>query len=330
MSTANKITGSSRNKCNRMYSKGSMLFVEGEKGSGMFIVRSGKVRVLKREGKNSVERAVLESGSVLGELTFLDNSQPYNVTAEVVEDAVVTVIDKEHFDRTMQSSPPWIGKLVQSLVKRFRDEVRSTSDEIVRKSMCGVARVLLLLDKTAGYDTADGVREIDLETAREKVLAIMGICTAEIEKVFLYLTIKGMILICKNSSGTEGLRIKDYNVLLLYMNYLRAHLCGSTLIGENFEDVVFKLARAILDAGKQSGKKNASGLIEVELSDVKSVFESQNGDLTMSGMDQLIKGGLVANQKKSDNGMLIYNQEFLLQLCLLKDWIAVFKEEIIF
>ncbi|MDO5577110.1 MAG: Crp/Fnr family transcriptional regulator [Fibrobacter sp.] len=329
MSAANKIT-ESKNKSNRLYSKGSMLFVEGEKGSGMFIVRSGKVRVLKKEGKNSVELTVLESGSVLGELTFLDNSQPYNVTAEVVEDAVITVIDKKHFDRTIQCSPSWIGKLVESLVKRFRDEARNTSDEIVRKSMGGVVRVLLLLDKTAGYDTADGAREIDLETAREKVLAVMGISVPEIEKVLLHLTIKGMILICKNSSGTESIRIKDHNVLLLYMNYLRAHQCGSTLTGENFTDVVFKLARAILDAGKQSGRKNARGLVEVEMSDVKTVFESQNGDLAMTGMDQLIKGGLVANQKESDNNMLVYNQEFLLQLCLLKDWITVFKEEIIF
>lgn len=333
MNTAGNNSESVKNKSRyeRVYSRESMLFVEGETGSRMFIIRSGKIRVLKKEGNNSIELTVLGAGSVLGELTLLDN-QPYNVTAEVIEDAVVTIIDEELLKRTYKKIPFWLGKLLRSIVKRLAEETKKASNEMVRKSVSGVIRVLLLLDKREGWNTDGGYRGIDLDRVKEEVLAVTGMEGVEAENVFLHLTIKGMILICKNSSGSEYICIKDHSVLSLYMNYLRAHQCGSTLTGENFPDEVFRLAKIIINTGEQKGRRSGDRLVEVDLSQIESGIELQNSGCSfdMNQIDQLVESRLIFSQKVSDNKtVLIYNPQLLKQLCLLQEWIAVFKEEII-
>src|SRR5690554_373586 len=333
MNTAGNNSESVKNKSRyeRVYSRESMLFVEGETGSRMFIIRSGKIRVLKKEGNNSIELTVLGAGSVLGELTLLDN-QPYNVTAEVIEDTVVTIIDKELLKRTYNRIPSWLGKLVQSIVKRLAEETKKASNELVQKSVSGVIRVLLLLEKSEGWDTEGGHRGIDLDRAKEMVLAVTGMEGVEAENVFLHLTIKGMILICKNSSGSEYICIKDHRVLSLYMNYLRAHQCGSKLTGENFPDEVFRLAKKIINTGEQKGQRRDDRLLDVNLSQIESGIELQNSGCSfdMNQIDQLVESKLIFTEKVPDNKtVLIYNPKLLKQLCLLQEWIAVFKEEII-
>ena len=333
MNTAGNNSEPVKNKSRyeRVYSSESMLFVEGETGSRMFIIRSGKIRVLKKEGNNSIELTVLGAGSVLGELTLLDN-QPYNVTAEVIEDTVVTIIDKELLKRTYNRIPSWLGKLVQSIVKRLAEETKKASNELVQKSVSGVIRVLLLLEKSEGWDTEGGHRGIDLDRAKEMVLAVTGMEGVEAENVFLHLTIKGMILICKNSSGSEYICIKDHRVLSLYMNYLRAHQCGSKLTGENFPDEVFRFAKIIINTGEQNGRRSGDRLVEVDLSQIESGIELQNSGCSfdMNQIDQLVESKLIFTEKVPDNKtVLIYNPKLLKQLCLLQEWIAVFKEEII-
>lgn len=320
-----------KNRYERMYLSGSMLFVEGQTGSRMFIIRSGKIRILKKERGKSIELTVLGAGSVLGELTLLDRL-PYNVTAEVTEDAVVTIIDEELFKQTLQRIPAWLGKLLQSIVRRLRGAAKKASEDVVQKSIPGVIRVLLLLDKNEGWTTDEGYRGIDFDRAKEMVQVVTGIEGVEADNVFLHLTIKEMILICKDSTGSEYIRMTDSRVLSLYMNYLRAHECGSALTGENFSEEIFDIIKTVVCAGEKNGKKSANSLMEIDLSTIKSSIEKgENGEISDSGIDQLVKLRLVFRHKVSDKKtVLFYNPELLKRLCLFKDWISVFKEEIIF
>src|SRR4051794_20418974 len=67
-----------------MYPKGSVLFVEGEKPRGVFILCSGKAKLTtsSSEGKTLIVRMV-EAGEILGlAATVLDT--PYEVSVETV------------------------------------------------------------------------------------------------------------------------------------------------------------------------------------------------------------------------------------------------------
>ena len=143
---------SSRNE--RHFKSGTLMFVEGESSHEMFIIRSGKVRILKQEGQFSQELAELGPGSVIGELCLLDHQQR-DATAQVIEDTVVTVIDKELFSRTMNKVPFWLSAVIKQLVKRLRDTTQKTSTQIINRNISGFIRILTVLDSNEGVDIGE-------------------------------------------------------------------------------------------------------------------------------------------------------------------------------
>ena len=326
------------NRHERTFHRGSLMFIEGESSAEMFIVRSGKVRILKQEGGSTVELAILGPGSVIGELALLDH-QPRSATAQVLEDTVVTVIDEELFTRTLQRIPPWLGNIVQLVVRRLRDTMKKTSDDVVNKSIAGVIRVILLLNENEGKEIL-GQRALPLNRVKEAIYAAIGLGGIESENVFLHLILKEMVLINRNDCGQEYLVLKDTEVMLLYMNYLRTRQVNGFLPGENLSGAAFNLAKLILEAGERSGKKEGDRLMRIGLPQVELELERQ-GDgryIDQDALDELVSAKLLIKHEdvtestygKHKRIVLLYNAEVLKRIYLLKIWLPVFKEEIRF
>src|SRR5690554_5564692 len=73
--------------------RGSYLFFEGDFTSYIFLIRSGKVRLSKKtadEGEFSIH--LRQKDELVGEVSLF-NKSPINVSAEVVEDAVLIRFD---------------------------------------------------------------------------------------------------------------------------------------------------------------------------------------------------------------------------------------------
>jgi CRP/FNR family cyclic AMP-dependent transcriptional regulator len=318
--------------------RGTLLFIEGEPSTEMYIIRSGKVRILKQEGENTVELATLGPGSVLGELSLLDH-QPRSATAQVIEDTVVTIIDEELFTRTLQQIPSWFGNIIQLVVKRLRDTMRKNSEDIIKKNIAGVIRVLLLVIENNGT-TANEKNSLLLQKVKETVFAVIGLGGIELESIFLHLILKEMAVIRKNQMGIEYITVKDTGVLELYMNYLRAKQAGLSLTGDKFKDKTYDFINTVLIAGERNGSAIGSNLIKVGLPQIELELERQGKDrgIDPDVLDQLVNAKLIIKQEdvtESINGKhkriaLIYSPETMKKIQMLRLWLPVFKEEISF
>jgi len=69
---------------NRHYAKGESIFCEEEPGMGMYIIKSGKVKITTKINDTENELAQLGVGDLFGELALLDES-PRSATAVAVE-----------------------------------------------------------------------------------------------------------------------------------------------------------------------------------------------------------------------------------------------------
>jgi CRP-like cAMP-binding protein len=89
----------------KTYPAGQDIIVQGERGDCYYIVKSGRVAVLKRkkgqEGYKEV--AVLGEGDGFGEEALI-RDDPRNATCRAVEDTTVLVLEKKDFDRIMKTS----------------------------------------------------------------------------------------------------------------------------------------------------------------------------------------------------------------------------------
>jgi CRP/FNR family cyclic AMP-dependent transcriptional regulator len=88
-------------KFGKTFSKGTILFREGDPGREMFILQSGKVQVKKKVGAGEKVLAELAPGEFFGEMALLEGLNR-SATAEVTEDSRILVISPDTFENLLK------------------------------------------------------------------------------------------------------------------------------------------------------------------------------------------------------------------------------------
>jgi PAS domain S-box-containing protein len=99
---------------------GTTLFAEGETGDRAFIVCSGSIRVLKRQGATTVELARRGPGELVGEMALLD-AAPRFATAVCETDCDLLVLTREDFLDILRTCPQVAVQVLRALASRTRE-----------------------------------------------------------------------------------------------------------------------------------------------------------------------------------------------------------------
>jgi CRP-like cAMP-binding protein len=95
---------------------GAVLFREGDAGDSLYLVTSGRVRIVKGDS----EIAVLVKGTCFGEMAVLDQA-PRSADAVVADEAVLLRIGSEEFYEVLAENPALAQDLVRLLSRRLRE-----------------------------------------------------------------------------------------------------------------------------------------------------------------------------------------------------------------
>ena len=309
----------------RLCKRGSLLFIEGDLGREMFVVKSGKIRLLRQEGDNTVVAAEAGPGAVIGEMALLLREQR-TVTAQVVEDSVVIPIDEETYAATLKNIPQWLGGAFQSLVKRLSETHRLCSEEMVNKGIAGVVRVLLLLAENEGTKEGDDIA-VPLGRVKEILYGVTGLSDVEIENIFLHLILKQMIRINRNDAGGECIGIRKPAVLHLYYSYLRAWQRGEPFYAEKVSLSSFDLAGFILTTEELTRRADQNEFISVTLQELETEWQLRGKKLPIDR--DAIKALVEAGTNRGDSA-LGFSCRKLRVLHLAGTWLPIFKEDVKF
>lgn len=107
------------------YPKGDLIFHEGEPGSEMYIIQSGKVEIYRDVGGEHRFSRVLEKGDFFGEMSLLEGL-PRTATAQVLEDTELIVINGSTFDQMIKSNIEVAVRMLRKLSARLRE----TTDQL--------------------------------------------------------------------------------------------------------------------------------------------------------------------------------------------------------
>ncbi|GCE49098.1 CRP/FNR family transcriptional regulator [Thermosporothrix hazakensis] len=105
----------------RTYPAGSVLFKQGDAGSGLYIIKSGKVRIEQAIHPDRAEETLGTAGpgDVLGEMALLDDlPRSASVTAE--EDVTAFLLPVWEFRNFLRSHPDIALKMLAVLSRRLR------------------------------------------------------------------------------------------------------------------------------------------------------------------------------------------------------------------
>ncbi|MCI0413587.1 cyclic nucleotide-binding domain-containing protein [bacterium] len=102
------------------FKKGELVFTEGELGSEMFIIQSGKVRIFKNIDGFDQTLTVLEKGDFFGEMSILEG-MPRSASAEAEEDCDLIKINSANFVAMIKSNIEIAIRIMRKLSLRLRE-----------------------------------------------------------------------------------------------------------------------------------------------------------------------------------------------------------------
>jgi CRP/FNR family cyclic AMP-dependent transcriptional regulator len=99
---------------------GTLIFQEGDKADGLFIIKSGQVGI--RLGNRTL--AELDANSIFGEMALIDDA-PRSATAVAVTDVELVPVSEKQFLFLVSQTPFFALKVMRVLARRLRATSKS-------------------------------------------------------------------------------------------------------------------------------------------------------------------------------------------------------------
>lgn len=156
----------------RSYSKGELLFTEGDPCTGLFVIESGRVRIFKSSPNGREQVLTVEGpGNSVAELPLFDGGN-YPASTAALNDAKVYFISRQDFHSLCLVHPQVplkVLKVVGARLRRLVGIIEELSFTTVRSRLISV---LVRLAKT-GKKTPEGI-EIQLPPSNQELASEIG------------------------------------------------------------------------------------------------------------------------------------------------------------
>ncbi|KKM12293.1 cAMP-binding protein [Clostridiales bacterium PH28_bin88] len=157
----------------RRYKKNMIIFVEGEPGDGLYLVKKGKVKLSKllEDGREKILH-FLQDGDIFAEVLLFDRG-PFPATAEAMEDAEIGIIRQADIEDFLRRNPGITLKILKVMSRRLRQAQLHVRDLAYMDVYARLAVTLWQLAEDHGRDTEHG-RLIDIPLSQQELANLVG------------------------------------------------------------------------------------------------------------------------------------------------------------
>jgi CRP-like cAMP-binding protein len=101
------------------YRDGSIIFEENSVGKEMYIIMSGKVKIIKKMDTAGTILATLGEGEFFGEMSLFDNN-PRSATVMAIGDVKLLEINQKNFLKKISKDPSLAFRILEKMSQRIR------------------------------------------------------------------------------------------------------------------------------------------------------------------------------------------------------------------
>lgn len=112
------------------FKPGDLIIEEDKPGEALYIIKSGKARVVKMEGGSEKQLAQVGEGEHIGEMSLMDEMR---TSARVIaeEPSECLVLYKEDLDLLLQTDDKLHIKILRSMIRTLTLRLRRTSEDLM-------------------------------------------------------------------------------------------------------------------------------------------------------------------------------------------------------
>ena len=129
----------------KQYKKGDVIICEAEPGETFYLIKSGKVQIVKTISGQNKNLDVLKPGEFFGEMAILDNS-PRTATCVAKTDCACLEFSKENFSSLVLGNSVMVMNLLKLFCKRICDQQRRFKTILIKDNSVRLSDVFLMLD----------------------------------------------------------------------------------------------------------------------------------------------------------------------------------------
>ncbi|NJK50853.1 Crp/Fnr family transcriptional regulator [Candidatus Gracilibacteria bacterium] len=172
------------------YSKGDVIFHQGDEGIGFFVVKSGRVKVFKvsRDGKEQILH-IFSRGDHFAEVPAFDGDC-FPASAAAIEKLEVLFFPRKSFLQLLENQPKLAINLLKSFARHLRLFSHLVDNLALREVPARLANYLLSLSKR--FDNAETV---ELDLPKGQLAAKLGTIPETLSRVFSKLSREGTITV---------------------------------------------------------------------------------------------------------------------------------------
>lgn len=188
----------------RMFRKKDLIFMEGQSAFDLYYIVSGHIKTYKvnYDGKELIT-GFYSSGDFLGYIPLLED-KPHHESAEVLEDAKVTIIPKQDFLDIIYSSKTFSQKFIKLLSKNLVDIESRLLDIAYQSVRQRVAGALLQIHQ---FNQRENPKYV-ITITRKDISSLIGTATESLNRTLADFKEEGLIEITD-----DGIRILEKNKL---------------------------------------------------------------------------------------------------------------------
>ena len=120
------------NSPTKKYKRGDVIFKEGESAEGFYIIKKGKVSVIKRRKKRITPIYTAVEKEMLGEDCIFSNTFNYNYTAIALKPTEAIFIEKKLVESFLGDGRDWMKNLLELFANRLNHTSEVLAESHVR------------------------------------------------------------------------------------------------------------------------------------------------------------------------------------------------------
>ena len=190
----------------KSYHKGEVIFVEGEEGSGFFVVKSGRVKVFKlsAEGKEQILE-FFGVGEHFAEVPAFDG-ECFPASATALEKTELLFFERTTFLALLAQQPKIAINMLAIFARHLRRFARLIEDLSLKEVPGRLAAYLLYLSESSEH-----LEQVELDITKTQLASLLGTIPETLSRVFAKLSQEELISI--NGSRIRLLNPKGLKIL---------------------------------------------------------------------------------------------------------------------
>jgi CRP-like cAMP-binding protein len=178
----------------RRYDRYQVIIKAGDRGTALFLLTSGVVRVTVGGGLGKeLILGVLYPQDFFGEMALLDGL-PRSATVTALEESEVLVISQKDFLECIRKVPQVAAKMIVTLSLRLRQTDQKVGNLAFLKAPQRVARTLLDLAQGQGQRAPEGIT-LNLRFTRQELAELAGVTRETLTRLLMKFQEHGILTI---------------------------------------------------------------------------------------------------------------------------------------